>query len=60
VLRVKGRGVQTTSGVGDLLATIQVVVPGNLSNEATKHLKALAKALPDENPREDLLARARS
>lgn len=60
VLRVKGRGVQTTTGVGDLLATIQVVVPGNLSPEATKHLKALAKALPDENPREDLLARARS
>lgn len=60
VLRVKGRGVQTTTGVGDLLATIQVVVPGNLSSEATKHLKALAKALPDENPREDLLARARS
>lgn len=60
VLRVKGRGVQTTSGVGDLLATIQVVVPGNLSSEAAKHLKALAKALPDENPREDLLARARS
>jgi molecular chaperone DnaJ len=60
VLRVKGRGVQTTSGVGDLLATIQVVVPGNLSAEATKHLNALAKALPDENPRDDLLARARS
>jgi len=60
VLRVKGRGVQTTSGVGDLLATIQVVVPGNLNSEATKHLKALAKALPDENPRDDLLARARS
>ncbi len=60
VLRVKGRGVQTTKGVGDLLATIHVVVPGHLSPEATKHLKALAKALPDENPREDLLSRARS
>ncbi|MEX1079983.1 MAG: DnaJ C-terminal domain-containing protein [Homoserinimonas sp.] len=60
VLRVKGRGVQTTSGVGDLLATIHVVVPGHLSAEATKHLNALAKSLPDENPRDDLLARARS
>lgn len=60
VLRVKGRGVQTTTGVGDLLATIQVVVPSHLNGEATKHLKALAKALPDENPREDLLARART
>ena len=60
VLRVKGRGVQTPAGVGDLLATVHVVVPGHLSAEATKHLKALEKALPEENPREDLLARARS
>jgi molecular chaperone DnaJ len=60
VLRVKGRGVQTTTGVGDLLATIHVVVPSHLSAEATKHLNALAKALPSENPRDDLLAKARS
>jgi molecular chaperone DnaJ len=60
VLRVKGRGVQTTKGVGDLLATVHVVVPSHLSTEATKHLDALMKALPDENPRDDLLARARS
>jgi molecular chaperone DnaJ len=33
VLRVKGRGVQTTGGVGDLLATMQVVVPDRLSAE---------------------------
>jgi molecular chaperone DnaJ len=52
--------VQTPAGVGDLLATVHVVVPAHLSAEATKHLKALEKALPEENPREDLLARARS
>jgi molecular chaperone DnaJ len=52
--------VQTTTGVGDLLATIHVVVPSHLSAEATKHLNALAQALPDENPRDDLLAKARS
>ena len=60
VLRVKGRGVQTPRGTGDLLATVQVVVPGHLSPEAAKHLNALAKALPDENPRDDLIARAKA
>lgn len=60
VLRVKGRGVQTTKGTGDLLATVHVVVPSHLSTEATKHLNALVKAMPDENPRDDLLAKARS
>jgi molecular chaperone DnaJ len=60
VLRVKGRGVQTPAGVGDLLATIHVVVPSHLSAEAAKHLKALEDALPAENPRDDLLAKARS
>lgn len=59
VLRVKGRGVQTTKGVGDLLATVHVVVPSHLSTDAAKHLNALVKALPDENPRDDLLAKAR-
>ena len=60
MLRVKGRGVQTTKGVGDLLATVHVVVPGHLGTDAKKYLDALIKALPDENPRDDLLARARS
>ena len=60
VLRVKGRGVPAKSGAGDLLATLQVVVPSHLSAEAAKHLANLEKALPAENPREDLLARARA
>jgi len=59
VLRVKGRGVTTPKGTGDLLATVQVAVPGNLSAEAKKKLEAFAKALGDENPRDDLLARAK-
>ncbi len=58
VLRVKGRGVKTTSGTGDLLATVQVAVPGHLSAAAKKKLAAFAEALPDENPRDELLARA--
>ncbi|MCU1545285.1 MAG: molecular chaperone DnaJ [Homoserinimonas sp.] len=59
VLRVKGRGVATSKGTGDLLATVQVVVPSHLSAEAAKHVNALAKSLPKENPRDDLIAKAR-
>ena len=60
VLRVKGRGVQTAKGTGDLLAVVQVAVPSHLSAEAQDALKAFAEKLPDENPREELLAKART
>jgi molecular chaperone DnaJ len=59
VLRVKGRGVVTKDGTGDLLATVQVAVPSHLSDKAREAVEALAAALPDEDPREDLLAKAR-
>lgn len=59
VLRVKGRGVTTTKGSGDLLAEVVVAVPGHLTAEAKEHLEKFAKAMPTENPRADLLARAR-
>ena len=60
VLRVKGRGVVTSKGTGDLLATIQVAVPSHLSDTARKKLEEFAAAEPAENPRTDLLERARS
>jgi molecular chaperone DnaJ len=60
VLRVKGRGVDTKSGKGDLLATVQVAVPSHLSDKARAAVEALAEALPDENPRTDLIDRARA
>jgi molecular chaperone DnaJ len=59
VLRVKGRGVTTAKGVGDLLATVQVAVPSHLPADAQKSLEDFAKAMPDESPRADLLARAK-
>ncbi|WP_022906159.1 DnaJ C-terminal domain-containing protein [Curtobacterium sp. B18] len=59
VLRVKGRGVTTKNGTGDLLATVQVAVPSHLSDKQREAVEALADVLPDENPREDLLAKAR-
>ncbi|MBC7723668.1 MAG: DnaJ domain-containing protein [Burkholderiaceae bacterium] len=59
VLRVKGRGVETTKGTGDLLATVQVAVPSHLSAAAEKALADFAAELPQENPRLDLLDRAK-
>lgn len=59
VLRVKGRGVNSAKGVGDLLAEVQVVVPSHLSDEAREALEAFREVEADENPREDLLARSR-
>lgn len=60
VLRVKGRGVTTRKGTGDLLAEIQVAVPAHLSAEAEAALKAFHDLEPQENPREEIIARARS
>jgi molecular chaperone DnaJ len=58
ILRVKGRGVVTPKGTGDLLAVVQVAVPSHLSKDATEKLAAFAESLPKENPRDDLIARA--
>ena len=60
VLRVKGRGVVTGKGTGDLLAVVQIVVPSHLSKAGEDALKAFEETLPDENPREDLLAKAKA
>ena len=57
-LRLKGRGVKTSKATGDLLVTLDVVVPQNLSKEAKAAVEAFAEATKDENPRENLLARA--
>ena len=53
VFRVKGRGVATKKGTGDLLVTLQVTVPTELSAEQRKAIEALAESLPAA-PREHL------
>jgi molecular chaperone DnaJ len=58
VLRVKGRGVKTSKGTGDLLATVVVAVPSHVTGAAKDALEAFVAALPDENPRSELLAKA--
>lgn len=59
VLRVKGRGVQTTKGTGDLLAEVQVAVPSHLDDAAKDALQRFHDLEPKENPRADLMSKAR-
>jgi len=59
VLRVKGRGVQTTKGTGDLLAEVQVAVPAHLDEKAREALERFHELEPRENPRVDLMSKAR-
>lgn len=60
VLRVKGRGVETPKGTGDLLARLEVAVPNHLSAAQKDALEAFAAASGEDNPRDDLLAKARA
>jgi molecular chaperone DnaJ len=58
VLRVKGRGVASSKGTGDLLAQVMVAVPDRMPAAAKDALEAFAAAMPAENPRTELLGRA--
>ncbi len=57
-LRVKGKGVQYGNKQGDLLATLEVVVPAHLSGKAKELLEKFEGELPEEDPRADLLSKA--
>jgi molecular chaperone DnaJ len=59
VLRVKGRGVVTDKGTGDLLAEVQVAVPAHLDDKAREALERFHALEPKEDPRADLMAKAR-
>ena len=59
VLRVKGRGVASSKGTGDLLAEVQVAVPAHLDDKAKEALLAFQAAEPKENPRAEMMAKAR-
>jgi molecular chaperone DnaJ len=47
-LRVRGRGVPASSGVGDLLVTVEVAVPDRLSDETRKSVEALGTLIDGE------------
>ncbi|MHA7272645.1 DnaJ C-terminal domain-containing protein [Arthrobacter sp. TMT4-20] len=58
-LRVKGRGVSTAKATGDLLVTIDVVVPQKLNKDAEAAVEAFAAATVDADPRAGLAAKAK-
>ena len=57
-LRVKGKGVQFGNRQGDLLATVEIVVPAHVSAKAKKLIEELDAELPQEDPRQDVLGKA--
>ncbi len=58
-LRVKGHGVKTSKATGDLLVTIDIAVPSNLSKAAEEAVKAFAEATAGASVRDGLAAKAR-
>jgi molecular chaperone DnaJ len=52
--RVKGRGVETSKATGDLLVTVEVVVPTKLSDEERAAIEALAE-VTDWSPRDEAM-----
>jgi molecular chaperone DnaJ len=59
--RVRGKGVRRSDGTnGDLLVTVQVQVPQNVNGQARKALEDFREATAGQDPRDDLLQRARS
>lgn len=57
--RVRGKGIRRKDGTnGDLLATVEVAVPQNLSAQAREALLQYAEATTDHDPRTDLFALA--
>ncbi len=62
-LRLKGRGVKrsrSTDDRGDLLVTVEVVVPQRVDGEVREAVEAFAKATAGQDPRAGLAERARS
>lgn len=59
VLRVKGRGAKTATGAGDLLVTVQVVVPQKLDKKARAAVEELANLTEGTDVRAGLLTSAR-
>jgi molecular chaperone DnaJ len=59
-LRVRGKGVSRRDGTrGDLLVTVEVVVPDHLTDQAREALGTFAAATDGSDPRQALFARAR-
>ncbi len=51
---MKGKGVATSKGTGDLLVTVEVAVPSKLSSAERKAVEALHAASEGDSPRAHL------
>ena len=60
VLRVKGRGVKTANGVGDLLVQVDVQIPRRLNSKAQKALEDFAHESADEDVRAEFKSKAKA
>jgi molecular chaperone DnaJ len=58
-LRAKGRGIKGAKRTGDLLVTVQVVVPQRVDGAARTAVESFAAATQGQDPRAELIARAR-
>ena len=60
VLRVRGKGATRKDGTkGDLLVTVEVIVPTHLDTKAREALAAFAEAMPAHDPRAELMRNAK-
>jgi molecular chaperone DnaJ len=59
VLRVRERGIALKGRKGDLLATILIVTPERLTDQARLLIEQFAAATDDENPRDGLYGKAK-
>ncbi len=59
-LRVKNHGVRSSKGLGDLLVTVNVVIPQKLNSEARSAVEQFAAATATDDPRANLAEQARA
>ncbi|ALU40904.1 molecular chaperone DnaJ [Kocuria flava] len=57
--RVKGRGIETSRGTGNLIVTVEVHVPADLDESAQAAVRAYAEATAGQDPRASLREKAR-
>ncbi|MDR1189105.1 MAG: hypothetical protein LBK95_16915 [Bifidobacteriaceae bacterium] len=57
-LRVKGKGITTAKGTGDLLVTVSLAVPQKVSGKAKEALEELRDATKGDDPRAELRRQA--
>lgn len=58
-LRAKGRGFKAKGGDGDLMVIPEIVLPTELSAEAQEAFDKFVKLAPQDDPRKDLLKKAK-